>query len=104
MVPHMASSKNYLEKGSQKAMPLISDSRDKKNQCKDHDREVLKEKPSFSDSLVAHQIHLSLTHMYVHSLFHPFAHSFIQQFSSFIHSHAFSQYLIKALLCIKSWA
>ena len=57
-------------------MPLISDSRDKKNQCEDHDREVLKEKPSFSDSLAAHQIHLSLTHMHVHSLFHPFAHSF----------------------------
>ena len=100
----MASSKNYLEKESQKAMPLNSDSRDKKNQCEDHDKEVLKEKPSFSHSLAAHQVHLSLTHVYVHSLFHPFAHSFIQQFSSFIYSHAFSQYLIEALLCIKCYA
>ena len=88
----MASSKNYLEKGSQKAMPLISDSRDKKNQCKDHNRKVLKEKPSFPHSLAAPQVHLSLTHVYVHSLFHPLAHSFIQQFPSFSHSHAFSQY------------
>lgn len=77
LVPHMASSKNYLEKGSQKAMPLISDSQDKKNPTQGPRQGGPQKKPLFSHSLAAPQVHLSLlTSMSIHSFIHLLIHSF----------------------------
>lgn len=83
-------------------MPLISDSQDKKNQRKDHDREVLKKSPH---SPIPWLLPRSTFHLLTSMSIHSFIHLLIHSFNSFHHLVTLMCLVnIKALLCIKCHA